>query len=80
MEPYKVTEEWLAENYIDIDAFLAALVENCPDAVEPLFDENDNPYWLVTGVDANTNTIPDFLEALFNNPIVTKPSVGGIGT
>ena len=78
---FTVTEAWLDEHFIDFDVFMAALAENCPDAVEPQLDANDNAYWLVTGVDIDpANSIPDFLEALFNNPIVNKPSVGGDGT
>jgi len=62
---------WLDTYGIDLDVFLAALAaQNI--STEP----NENGEWIFDAVDADTNGIPDFLDALITDPFATNVSQG----
>lgn len=81
MEEFTITQEMLAQYNIEIDDFEFAIAGLEEGHVITLFDDFDNVYWIITSEpDGDGNNIPDFFDILIQNAIVTKPSVGGIGT
>lgn len=68
---YEMIDMWSDEYGMDIDDMLAALGE-------PLEDASGNAYWVFP--DNNGNNLPDILESLITDPIVTNPSQGGAGS
>lgn len=61
----------LSEEYgLDINEVLTILGD------PPYTDEYGEDYWILDDVDANQ--IPDILQELIGNPIITNPSQGGI--
>ena len=69
---FTITEDWLDQYGIDIDAFMAALEANNIDSFP-----NEDGCWVFTAPDANGDMIPDFLADLVTNPIDTNASQGG---
>lgn len=72
-----VTESWLDDNNVDIEAFYSALSAAGLDPDE-IYDF-DAEGWVVTGTDADGNGLPDILDALIGNPVVMNPSNQGMG-
>ena len=65
---YELLDELSTEYGIDIDAMMEILGT-------PKVDENGDDYWEYP--DGNGNYIPDILESLITDPVVTNPSQGG---
>ena len=74
----RITEEWLESNFIDIDAFLAAL-SAAGYSTEPTGYNGLDPYWDVTGDDIDNNGVPDFLDSLLDHGPSAHNSQGGHG-
>ena len=68
---WTITEEWLDEHGVDIDAFMEALEAAGFDSMP-----GDNG-WTFTAADDNHDNIPDFLADLITDPIITNVSQGG---
>ena len=70
---FSITEDWLGDHGVDLDAFMEALAARGIDELP-----GDNGAWEFDAADDNGDGIPDFLAGLVEDPITTNDSQGGI--
>lgn len=76
---YTITYDWLNSNEVDLDEFAQVLANyyGCdPDEIWDLYNEEAGG-WVITSPDDNDNGLPDILDSLITDPVVTNKSQGG---